>query len=595
MAGFRRKIGELFELQQKEGWSGISQFFAQTRRNQRAKKLYRKWVRLYDTMTDESRQKILREIENLSDRPLFSIVMPVYNVEERWLRLAIESVLRQLYQHWEFCIADDDSSQPHVRRVLEEYAARDKRIKIVFRPQNGHISAASNSALELATGDFVVLLDHDDELSEDALFRVAAELNIHPEADMIYSDEDVIDQQGIRQEPKFKPDWSPDFFYSLNLVTHLSVYRASILRKIRGFKLGFEGSQDYDLALRVMEQIPANQIRHIPRILYHWRAIPGSVALGAEEKQYAHERARNALRSHFERTGVNAEVTSGFKHLHRTIYRLPAEKPLASLILHFHDGDEKQLQNTVENVLLKTDYTNFELIIVSPHHQEINVDDSRVRVVKKNTAKAAELCNFGATEAKGEILVFLQNGLRAIKPDWLCELASHARREEIGAAGAKLLFSNGTIRSGGIVFGIHGLFGHAHRHFTETSTGHLVRAQLIQNFSAVSGACLAVQKKKFIEINGFDEKNFAANLFSADLCLRLLARGYRIIWTPFAEMIQLSDSLTETASSAAPLEIADFKKRWKDVIANDPFYNTNLTLISEDFAVAVPVRNSEIL
>lgn len=590
MSNVRRKISELFELQQKRGWSGVSQFFAQTRRNQRAKKLYRQWVRLYDTLTDDKRQAILEKIEKLNYKPLFSIVMPVYNVEERWLRLAIESVLRQLYPNWELCIADDNSSQSHIRQVLEEYAAQDKRIKIIFRQQNGHISAASNSALEMATGEFTALLDHDDELSEDALYCVTAELNARPETDMIYSDEDVIDDQGRRREPKFKPDWSPDLFYSLNLITHLSVYRTSILRKINGFRLGFEGSQDYDLALRVIEQIPESNICHIPRILYHWRAIPGSVALDAKEKQYAHEQARNALRSHFERTGVEAEVTAGFKHLHRVIYSLPAEKPLVSLVVLFHDGDETQLQKTVVNLLQKTDYANLELIIASSHSLKINFNDLRIRVLVENMAKPAQLFNLAAARASGEILVFVQNGIRAVKPDWLREMASHAWRANVGAVGAKILFPNETISSAGLILGINGLFGNAHRYFSKDVTGHFVRAQSTQNFSAVSEACLGVQKRKFDEINGFDTTNFSTDLFSIDFCLRLLAKGYRVVWTPFSEIIQMSDSSADDAGLETSLEAACFKKKWSNVIANDPFYNVNLTLLAEDFAVAIPPR-----
>jgi glycosyltransferase involved in cell wall biosynthesis len=362
------------------------------------------------------------------------------------------------------------------------------------------------------------------------------------------------------------------------------------LRKVGGFRIGFEGSQDYDLALRVIEQIPENHIRHIPRILYHWRAIPGSVALGAQEKSYAHERARQAIRSHFERVGVRAEVTSGYKHLHRIIYPLPEKKIPISLILLFDDGKEKQLRQTIENLLQETSHASIEFIVASPRPLKSVFDDLRVKVLIENNAKLAKLCNTAASAANGEILVFLQNGLRVNNPDWLREMASHAWRDEVGAVGAKILFPNGTIRSGGIILGINGLLGNAHRYLNREATGHLIRAQLIQNFSAVSGACLAVQKKKFFEVNGFDEKNFSSNLFSVDFCLRLLAKGYRIIWTPFAEIVQIHDSITENTLSETSSEIAYFKKKWKNIIINDPFYNINLTFISEDFTVAIPPR-----
>ena len=259
------------------------------------KKDFAKWVAKYGTLDERAREKIQRAVEKLAYRPLISVVMPVYDIDEKWLRLTVESVRRQLYSNWEFCIADDCSPSPHIRRVLNEFAGKDDKIKVIFRNENGHISAASNSALALATGAFAVLLDHDDELSEDALYCVANELNEFPETEMIYSDEDTIDDKGRRFFPRFKPDFARDLFYSINLITHLSGYKTSRLREVGGFRVGFEGSQDYDLALRVIERIPEDHIRHIPRILYHWRAIRTSAADSSAAKPYAYQRAREAL------------------------------------------------------------------------------------------------------------------------------------------------------------------------------------------------------------------------------------------------------------------------------------------------------------
>ena len=276
------------------------------------------------------RRGIRSRIRELSYQPLISVVMPVYNTQETWLRKAIDSVLRQLYPKWELCLADDHSSRPHVRPILEEYAACDPRIKLVFRDRNGHISAASNSALTLATGDFVALLDHDDELSEHALYMNVEELNRYPGAHLLYSDEDKIDERGRRYWPFFKPNWNPDLFYSLNLVTHLAVYRRSVLEAVEGFQEGLEGSQDYDLTLRVIERIPPEAIRHIPHVLYHWRAIPGSVALASGEKIYAHEAARHAIRAHFQRRGVRAEVRGTGNERQSAPGHVPAAEPTAA-------------------------------------------------------------------------------------------------------------------------------------------------------------------------------------------------------------------------------------------------------------------------
>ncbi|MCA1625074.1 MAG: glycosyltransferase [Acidobacteria bacterium] len=321
----RRKTRRAIEIWKMRGWLGVKEHTKQLYRKRREEKVYLKWIRKFDTLTDGDREQIRQKIRGFKLKPLISVVMPIYNIEEKWLRLCIESVIKQLYGNWELCIADDHSPSPHVRKVLEEYAAKDKRIKVIFRAENGHISAASNSALELATGEFVALLDHDDELAEHALFYVAEEINRFPETEMIYSDEDMIGENGRRYEPKFKPDWSRDLFYSLNLITHLSVYRTEVLQRIGGFRAGLEGSQDYDLALRVIEQIPENHIRHIPKILYHWRAIRGSVAYSSEEKPYAHERAREAIRQHLERSEKKAIVRQTVYNLHRVQYELPAD------------------------------------------------------------------------------------------------------------------------------------------------------------------------------------------------------------------------------------------------------------------------------
>ena len=543
------------ELLTRRGWRKIGLRLSE----RRAQKSYQNWIEKCDTPTDARRAMMREQIENFAHRPTISILLPVYNVEERWLRFALESVLRQIYENWELCVADDNSDKPHVRRVLQEFAARDERIKIVFRETNGHISAASNSALELATGEFCALLDHDDELAENALFEVVAAINDSPRVDLIYSDEDMLSENGRRYKPKFKPDWSPHFFRSLNLITHLAVYRTRILREINGFQIGAEGSQDYDLSLRFIERIAPENIVHIPKILYHWRAISGSVALDSGEKSYAHERARTAIAAHLARTKVAATVEKGFADFHRVRYALAKKDLSVSLILN---GD----------ISSKTDYQNYELL-----------------TVLRDGENLVEQLNSLAARATGDVLIFLQNDLRAVDADWLRELASLAIQPEVGAVGAKLLFPNQTLRSAGIVLGIKGLIGFAERGLPVEADGNLYRAQLAHNVSAVSGVCFAVARRKFEQVGGFDSR-LNKGLFDVDLCLKLLKSNYYNVWTPFATLIQPQDSPTEKL-------IADFRRgrhsaetdffaeRWTNELQSDAFYNPNLTVDADDFGV----------
>lgn len=568
---------------------------------------YGLWVKLFDTLTDADREAIITRIEKLGYKPLISILMPVYNVEEGWLRKAIESVLGQLYPYWELCIADDCSTQDHVGKILEEYARKDSRIKVVYRKTNGHISAASNSALELATGEFIALLDNDDELPEHALYAVAEELNEHPEADLVYSDEDKIDQNGQRREPHFKPDWSPDYFYSCNMISHLGVYRASVVKKINGFREGFEGSQDYDLALRFIEQIPQAHIRHIPNVLYHWRAIAGSVALASEEKDYAHEAARRAIRSHLKRTRVKANVSEGHGKFHRVSYPLPDPAPLTSLIIATRDRLEL-LSQTIDGLLNGTDYNPIELIIVDNQSKNASTlkylrevqEDERVKVIEYDAPfNYSALNNLGIRESSGEFIGLINNDIKIISPGWLREMVSHAARPEIGAVGAKLLYHDDTVQHAGVILGVNGVAAHVHRFIPKEGPGYFNRARVIQNFSAVTGACMVMRREVFEEVGGLDEINLPVAFNDIDLCIRIRERGYRIVWTPYAELYHLesaSRGRDDTLENAPRFrkEVEYMMHIWEQVLWKDPYYNPNLTLSREDFSLAVPPRVTKV-
>lgn len=591
----RRKIKRAVEIGREKGLPGIRQHSRQKFYYRRERLNYQKWIRERDTLTATKRSAIRLEIENLESRPLISVVMPVYNVEEKWLRLCIESVLKQLYENWELCIADDCSPAPHIRRVLEEYAELDRRVKIVFRAENGHISAASNSALDLATGEFIALLDHDDELSEHALFHVAREINRFPETAMIYSDEDLLDENGKRFAPKFKPDWSRDLFYSLNLITHLSVYRTSILREIGGFRTGYEGSQDYDLAMRFIEQISENQIRHIPRILYHWRAIRGSVALSGDEKPYAHERAREALRSHFERTGIRAVISPNRFNLHRVQYKLPEDLPKASLII-LAGEDVQAAKNAAKAFIENTDYENFEVALVCSKSVKNDLEksnfvaaaDGRLKTIICEKGSEAEKFNFAVAQTDGEILCFVDANLKPEAKDWLVEIAGFAYQKEIGAVGAKLLYADSSVLHGGLIIGTHDLIGIAHHQFPRADGGNFVRAQVAGNFSAVSISCLATRREVFLSLGGFDAENFPHKLFDVDFCLKLNEKKRRIVFTPYAELIKIDiGKKLNLEKSQSAEETVQFVERWREVIKRDAFYNPNLSKKDASFSIDI--------
>lgn len=578
----RQKLAQASRLVKEKRWSALRAKINLRRRRKSEAKKYQRWLK-ENRVTPATRREMRAEIAGFSRKPLISVLLPVYNIEEKYLRKCIESVTAQIYENWELCAADDASPAPHVRKVLEEYAQKDKRIKVVFRSANGHISAASNSALEIAGGEFTALLDHDDELSEDALVYAAREINDFPDAAFLYSDEDMIDAENARSAPKFKPGWSRDFFYSVNYVTHLAIYRTDILRRIGGFRAGFEGSQDYDLALRFTEQIAENRIRHIPKILYHWRAVESSVAFSGEAKPYAHENARKALGEHFARTGKAAKVERAIYELHRVRYDLPADPPRVSLILSADTDLEIALG--VVKFLAETDYPNLEVTLVSRGTRDLYFSDN-VKVISRENLSQAESLNRAAAQSTGEILCFTDARLRPLAKDWLKELVSFAVQKEIGAVGGKILTQNETICGGGFVLGFDDVIGTANRNLPADADEGLYRTRVTGNFSAVSAQCMAVRRADFEDAGGFDAENFPNALFDADFCLRLLReRNLRIVFTPYAGLI-------ETAKSVSPPELSAkekifFQQKWRGVIAGDPFYNPNLSLAGETFTIKI--------
>src|SRR5688500_8896019 len=447
---------------------------------------WRLWLGSRRIETAKYRDQSSDVIAALALKPLISVVLPVYNIDERILRRCVESVMAQWYPHWELCIADDRSSAPHIKNVLEELAETDQRIKLVFRDVNGGISAASNSALALASGEFCALLDHDDELAEDALFWVANEINKVPHVDLLYSDEDKIDSAGRRFDPAFKPDWSRDLFYSLNLLNHLTVYRTELIRTAGAFREGFEGSQDYDVALRVLELIPDEEnIRDIPRVLYHWRALPGSVALGGGEKSYAHDRARVALAQHFGRTGVAAAVEPTANNWHRVRY--PARKRGVRAGLFIFGQDPVTVEESTEELrrLTRAENLEFNKITCPP-------------------AQLAAALNDAVFKSPADVLCFVAAGLAPLAGDWLDDLCSITLHESIGATGAKILGADETVNGTGLISGAGRAVEAAHYGLPRLHGGNIGRNLVICNYSAVSIMCMATRRQLFEQMRGFD-------------------------------------------------------------------------------------------
>ncbi|WP_207512316.1 glycosyltransferase family 2 protein [Longitalea luteola] len=564
---------------------------------------YKKWYELYDTITERDLEIIRSLSQKLTYQPLFSVIMPVYNAPVKYLKKAIESVRSQAYKNWELCIADDRSTNKAVINILKEYQKLDSRIKVVFRETNGHISLASNSALELASGDYIALLDQDDELRPHSLYMVAKAINENPDAQLFYSDEDKIAEDEVRFDPYFKTDWNADLFYGQNMINHLGVYKHSLVKKVGGFRQGYEGSQDHDLALRCIEQIKPGQIHHIPYILYHWRAIKGSTSHSMSSKNYAIDAGIKALRDHFKRTNQQVTVEQNVHNSYRVKWPVPDPHPLVSIVIPTKDKIEV-LSTCVESVLHKTNYDNYEILIVDnnsvnaetfAYYQSIQSKFKQVKILSyQSEFNFSAIVNYGVDQSQGEIIVLLNNDTEVINQDWLYEMVSHCLRKGIGAVGAKLYYPNGLIQHAGVFL----YEGHPGNHIylkrEKNDPGYFNKLNLVQNYSAVTGACLAVRKQIYLQAGGFDEKNLKVAYNDVDFCLKVRDLGYTNLWTPFAQLYHY-ESLSR-GNDLNEKNIARFKKehsfmltKWKHAM-NDPFFNHNLAIETHVTQLASPPR-----
>lgn len=525
-------------------------------------------------------------------KPLISIIMPVYNPPIEFLREAIASVIAQVYPYWELCIADDASPNPQIREVLEEYAQADERIKVVFRSENGHISRSSNSALELATGEFIALLDHDDVLAPEALYEMVLMLNKHPEADMIYSDEDKIDEENRRKYPFFKPDWCPDSFLSRMYTCHLGFYRRSLITEIGGFRVGFEGSQDYDLVLRFTEK--TNQIFHIPKILYHWRIHEQSASSGAAAKPYAYEAGQRAIAEAIERRGEPGRVFGVPKVPgHYTVRYDIKIHDLVSIIIPTRDLG-RLLNQCLESIFEKSTYPNYEVILIDNGSTEPYADKVITDWLNKEPQRLqcytygvpfnySKLNNFGVSKANGNYLLFLNNDTEVITPDWIEAMVEQAQRPIVGAVGALLLYPDDTIQHAGVILGLGGVAGHEHSLLPATASGYFNRVISINNHSALTGACLMCRRDVFEAVGGFNEEDLAVAFNDVDLCLKIVTAGFRNVYLPHTVLYHYESKSrgkdnTPEKQARFQREIDYMHKRWATFIENDPCYNPHFSL-----------------
>ena len=535
--------------------------------------LYRQWFR----------QQTPGQFFPVGQKPLISFIVPVYNPIPKYFINCLESVLSQTYSHWQLCLADDHSSNPEIRQILDNYQKKDSRIFVAYQTKHRHISATSNLALQLARGEYIALLDHDDEIPKFALAEIVKFLNRFPKADLIYSDEDKLEPNGQHSDPALKPDFSPDYLYSTNYLCHLAVIRKNLIDQVGGFRLGLEGSQDYDLFLRIHRITP--NIYHLPQVLYHWRKLPGSTASLYSDKSYAQIASLKTLRDFF---GHRATLTVGLQPgTFRVKYPI-INLPKISIIIPSKDK-LSLLQPCLNSIFDKTTYSNYEVLLINNHSQKSQTikylrslkSNPKVKIFSYNHPfNYSSVNNFAVQKCSGDYLLFLNNDTRLISPDWLESLLEHAQRPDIRAVGCKLLYPNLNIQHAGIILGLGGIANSASLGLSDLASQPfplLNSKDVIRNFLAVTGACLMIHKNKFLSVGGFNPQ-FKIAYNDVDLCLRLIEKGYRNLYTPYAQLYHL-----ESASISRRRDFMLFKKeqelfrkKWSKYTNYDPFFTPHL-------------------
>ena len=551
---------------------------------------YRAYIPTEETLETQRKQKF-------DYSPLISIAVPAYQTPVEFLRQMIESLIVQTYSNWELCIVNASPDNEEMQKVLAEYSAGDSRVRFCNLKENLGIAENTNRAFAMAKGEFVGLLDHDDLLAPNALYEIVKILQDHPQADALYTDEDkVTTELDEHFQPHLKPDFNLDLLRSNNYICHFFVVQKSIVEKAGGFRKEFDGAQDYDFIFRCTEN--AGEVLHVPEILYHWRTHKASTADNPASKMYAFEAGKRAIEAHLERTGTKGEVSHtqdlGF---YRVKYPVQG-KPLVSVIIP--NKDEKEtLQTCLEMLEKNTGYQNFEIIIVENN----STTDEIFRYYKELSGNRkihllrwgkefnySAINNFATAHAKGEYLLFLNNDVKSINPDWLEEMLGVCQRPEVGGVGAKLIYPDNTIQHAGCVIGMGGIAGHMFVDMPADRTGYLHKASLLQDMSAVTAACLLMKKEVFEQAGGFTEE-LAVAFNDVDLCLKVRKNGYLIVYDPYAKLYHMESKTRGAEDSKEKVrrfqtEIEYMRCHWIDILKNgDPCYNKNLSLTKWNYSL----------
>jgi len=576
-----RRIGQIllapYRLPEKLAKAAWKKLHGDRRRSREstARSEYQKWLEEHSASAKDVK-RMREEARTFASRPVISFITPVFNTSVQRLEEAVESVLAQAYENWELALVDDGSTDGDLLRTLPRLAAHDRRIVLAKLEGHEGISGASNRGLALAHGEWVTFLDHDDVLEPDALFQVVKLLQQHPDADLIYSDEDKLGDDGF-EAPLFKPDWSPDLFLSCNYLGHLTAVRRDIVQKAGGFRSQFDSAQDYDLLFRVVEQ--TNRIHHIPRVLYHWRRSESSSAISVRQKPEQLEATRLAIQGHLKRRGERAYVAVDWRTHTFCVRRELSETRKISVIVSSCHGPDS-LERCIGSLTSKTSYPNYEIVFVHgdgfPHaathlHRLLYFSGA-------DNVSAAK--NFAVNNTDSSWILFLDDTIEIIEPDWLTIMAEHVQRPEVGAIGAQLLNSTGGVEQAGIVIGVNKIAQPAFHGFPAEQPGVNRQLRVTRNCSAVSSACMLTRREVFQEVGGFDE-NLSGSLADVDLCLKMRRAGYLIVYTPFVKLYW-HDTRPGRSDMAGE---AIMEQRWAGVLQRDPYYNPNLSRERADFSL----------
>ncbi len=526
-------------------------------------------------------------------KPLISIVVPVYKVDRKWLGKCIDSVINQHYDNWELILVDDASQQDDIKALMEDWQNRDKRIRAFFLEKNSGIAKATNKGLRQTQGQFIGFLDHDDELTPDALTWMVWALNERPDTLWLYSDEDIISESGQCYNPHFKPDFSPEFLLACMYTCHFSIYSAEVLAKAGHIRSGFDGSQDHDLALRISDIVPTDRVVHIPRILYHWRAIATSAAAGIAAKPKAPIAGRKAVADALRRRNIKGSVRS---HEHcPTVYQIefaPSKSPKISIIIPTKNA-LTMLRTCLDSICAHTQYSNFEIIVIDNASDDpqtlayLSAEEAanRLRILRYDKPfNHSEMNNIAVNLVDSEFVLFLNNDIEITSEKWVEQLVGTMElSESIAVVGGQLSFPDHTIQHGGMILGLHGGVGHANKFLYNNLPGYLSRIPSLQEFSCLTAALILVRRSSFLEIGGFNAERYPTSYNDVDLCLRLRQKGYRCIYNPMVRAIHYETKTRFISSGAETNYPQRFVKDYAELIKNDPFYNPNLSLQNEQF------------